>query len=89
MATWRICCCSRCRTRGLLWPTVLIALGVIFFIGQSNPAYSFSRLWPVILIVAGVVKVLESMVSAEGHMGRSGPWQNPPPTPPQAPPSQP
>lgn len=87
--SWRSCNCTRCRIRSLMGPAVLIAIGVIFFVGQYNWDYSIERLWPVILIVVGVVQVLAATASSEGHIGSGAYWQNPPQTPPQAPPQAP
>ncbi|HKW89308.1 MAG TPA: DUF5668 domain-containing protein [Candidatus Acidoferrales bacterium] len=88
--SWRSCNCARCRIRGLMGPAVLIAIGVIFFVGQYNWDYSIERLWPVILIVVGVVQVLAATASSEGHVGGPGGyWQSPPQAPPQTPPQVP
>jgi LiaI-LiaF-like transmembrane region len=62
------CCCTRCRTRGVMGPVVLITLGVLFLIGQYSGRYSFGQLWPVLLIVIGAVKIFQSTVSTEGHI---------------------
>jgi hypothetical protein len=63
------CTCTRCRTRGVMGPVILITLGVLFLIGQYSGHYSFGQLWPVLLIVIGAVKIFESTVSTEGHIG--------------------
>ena len=68
MNVWRNCACARCRTRGLMGPAVLIALGVLFFAAQYS-RYSFGDLWPILLIVIGAVKVAEALASSEGHVG--------------------
>ena len=68
MTAWRNCACSRCRTRGLMGPAILIALGVLFFAGEYT-SYSFGDLWPILLIVVGAVKVAEALASSEGHVG--------------------
>lgn len=59
----------RPRPRGLLFPVVLIALGVAFLLGNLGyiPAVSVGallRLWPVLLIVFGI----------EAILGRRQPW---------------
>ena len=89
MSRWGSCNCAWCRCRGLMWPAVLITLGILFFIGQYNWRYSFDRTWPVLLIVAGVVMVLSATASREGHVGPGAAGQNPPQTPPQVPPQHP
>lgn len=62
------CACSACRTHGLVWPVILIAVGVIFLAGQYT-RYGFLDLWPVILIVAGATLVVKALASREGHVG--------------------
>jgi hypothetical protein len=62
------CRCAQCRVRGLMWPVVLITIGVLFLLGQYS-RYGFFDLWPVILIVIGAVLVAQSLVSREGHVG--------------------
>lgn len=67
--TQRVSChCAQCRVRGLMWPIVLITIGVLFLI-ESYTRYSIFDLWPIILIVIGVVLVGQSLVSREGHIG--------------------
>lgn len=62
-----ICRCAHCRVRGLMGPIVLIAIGVLFLVGQYS-RYGFWDLWPVLLIVIGIVLVAQSLVSREGHL---------------------
>jgi hypothetical protein len=69
MANDTQCPCRRCRSRGLMGPTVLITLGVLFLAGRLGWGYQFRELWPVLLIVIGAVKLFESMASTEGHIG--------------------
>ena len=59
------CSCTRCRTRGLMGPAVLITLGVLFMLNEFALA-SFHRTWPILLIVIGLVKVLAG--NTTGHM---------------------
>jgi hypothetical protein len=68
MADNPVCRCAQCRIRGLMWPVVLITIGVLFLIGQYS-RYGFFDLWPVILIVIGAVLVAQALVSREGHIG--------------------
>ena len=63
------CPCARCRCRGLLWPVLLIVIGVIFLVPQFLPQVRLHDWWPVILIVIGVIKLIESTASTEGHRG--------------------
>jgi len=63
------CTCMHCRTRGVVFPVILITLGVLFLIGEYS-RFSFLDLWPITLIVLGAVLVWQSMASREGHTGR-------------------
>lgn len=63
------CPCTRCRTRGLMGPVILITLGLLFFLPQFFHRLDFGDLWPVLLIVIGVVKLIEYSASTEGHRG--------------------
>ena len=38
------CTCMRCRMRGLMWPTMLITLGVLFLVAEYSSRYSFRDL---------------------------------------------
>jgi hypothetical protein len=62
------CSCARCRVRGLMGPVMLIALGVIFLVGEYT-SYNMGQLWPVLLIVAGVVLFAQTVASKDGHTG--------------------
>jgi hypothetical protein len=68
------CRCQRCAIRGLIWPAILITIGVLFLFHQSHWEYGFGRTWPVILLVVGAVKLAESLASDDGH----GTFQGPP-----------
>ena len=61
------CACTRCRLAGLMWPAILITLGVLFLVAEYSSRYSFMDLWPILLIVIGTVKLIESTASTEGH----------------------
>lgn len=63
------CTCAFCRVRGLMGPALLIAVGVIFLLGEYS-RYDFRDLWPFLLIVPGIILVAQSMASKEGHTGR-------------------
>ncbi len=79
----RACGCGRCRTRGLMGPTVLVTLGVLFLL-QELHVVLFNRTWPILLIVIGLVKVLSSAASSQGHILFGS--QPLPPGPPSSPP---
>ncbi len=43
----------------LMWPVVLITLGLLFLASQFIPGWGFGRTWPALLIVIGVIKLLD------------------------------
>ncbi|MEJ2006753.1 MAG: DUF5668 domain-containing protein [Acidobacteriota bacterium] len=53
---------------GMLGPILLVAIGVMFLVGQFYPTWGVAKTWPVLLIVIGVAKLLDSAYS-----GRSMP----------------
>ena len=75
------CQCEHCRTRKLMFPAIMITLGVLFLL-DSTSRVGFGRTWPAILLVIGVVKLMQSNASSSGHIGPL-----PPSTPPYVPPS--
>jgi membrane-bound ClpP family serine protease len=48
------------RRSSLIGPVFLIAIGVVFLIGEVVPEWGISRTWPVLLIVIGVLLLLDS-----------------------------
>ncbi len=48
---------------GLTGPIILVAIGVMFLVGQFVPAWGVGKTWPVLLIIIGVAKLLESAYS--------------------------
>ena len=92
----RACGCTRCRTRGLMAPAILVTLGVLMLLSEFD-VLRFHYTWPVLLIVIGVVKVLASNAPITGHYNHPlvdritnarGPVATPPPPAPPADPSQ-
>ena len=61
------CYCTRCRSRGVMGPAVLITLGVLFLLSEFGVAH-FHSTWPVLLIVIGLVKVLAGNLDTTGHV---------------------
>jgi hypothetical protein len=51
----------RAQRLGLTGPILLIALGVMFLVGQFVPNWGVGRTWPAILIVIGLARLLESV----------------------------
>jgi hypothetical protein len=77
----RDCCCTRCRTRGVMGPVILITLGLLFLVDQFT-RFSFGETWPILLIIVGLVKVLGSTAGTEGHSNVvEAPGSTPPPPP--------
>jgi len=60
------CGCMRCRWRGLMAPTVLITLGVLFLLDQMW-VVRFNRTWPIILLAIGAVRLFQISGSVGGH----------------------
>jgi hypothetical protein len=63
--------------RAIRGPIVLIVLGTLFWLDQSDQV-GFGRTWPVLIILIGVMKLIERMVAPPL-----------PPMPPQPPPVMP
>jgi TM2 domain-containing membrane protein YozV len=76
------CTCDRCKMRCIMWPSIMITLGVLFLMDNLHGP-GFERTWPLVLLVIGAVKLLQSNASEAGHVG------GPPALPPQAPPPVP
>jgi hypothetical protein len=75
------CVCEQCRTHKLMWPAILVTLGVLFLLDNVS-RFEFHRTWPAILLVIGVVKLMQSNASSDGHIGRTLPGSFPPTPPP-------
>ncbi len=63
-----VCNCDRCRMRSIMWPAMLVTVGVLFLMDNLNGP-GFERTWPLILLVIGAVKLLQSNASDAGHLG--------------------
>ncbi len=71
------CYCDCCRTRRLMGPAILAAVGVLGLVDTFRELGFFSWVGA-ILIVVGVVKLLQNNASAEGHVNLPGPPGAPP-----------
>ena len=60
------CYCERCRTRGLIWPAILVTVGVLSLL-EDFTRFGWDRTWPLVILVIGVVMLLRSNASWEGH----------------------
>jgi hypothetical protein len=81
------CGCLRCRLAGLMAPTVLITLGILFLLQEVGVRH-FNQTWPILLIVIGLALILKRSASTEGHVERgyeTYAMPAPPPQPPAAP----
>jgi len=90
---WK-CGCSRCMTRCLMGPAMVLTTGILFMLQTMNIA-NLDRTWPAWILVVGIVKLLQSSASSEGHVGplpgappAAGPMP-PPPAPPAPDPGAP
>ena len=76
----RACGCTRCRSRGIMGPVVLITVGVLFLLHNLDVAgLTFEHTWPVILLVIGAVKLLQSNAPIHDHVGSVAPSAAPNP----------
>ncbi|MGA3167060.1 MAG: DUF5668 domain-containing protein [Terriglobia bacterium] len=48
------------RRSGLMFPVLLILLGVMFLLDQFVPGWGIGKTWPVLLVVIGVLKLLDT-----------------------------
>jgi cell wall-active antibiotic response 4TMS protein YvqF len=74
------CTCDRCKMRCIMWPAIMVTLGVLFLIDNLHGP-GFERTWPLILLVIGGVKLLQSNASEAGHIEGPGALSPPPPPP--------
>ena len=79
------CRCARCTIRGLMGPAVVITVGVLFLLQQTQGGnFEFDRTYPFILVVIGIILLASSLAPMDGHVV-STPVS--PVAPPPAPPS--
>jgi hypothetical protein len=72
------CTCDRCKMRCIMWPAIMVTVGVLFLIDNLHGP-GFERTWPLILLVIGGVKLLQSNASEAGHVESPGALPPPPP----------
>ncbi len=48
------------RRGGLLWPIILITVGVMFLLDEFLPRWGFDKTWPLLLVVVGIIKLLDA-----------------------------
>jgi len=70
----RVCRCTRCRARGILWPTILITMGFLILLDNLGVhGTGFHRTWPLILIIGGLARVFQNTAPTDGHIDLSPP----------------
>ena len=47
------------RRPSLMWPVILIALGVLFLLHEFIPGWGLGKTWPVILLLIGVLWLVD------------------------------
>jgi hypothetical protein len=78
------CNCQRCRIRGLMGPTIVVTVGVLFLLQQMRGGFfDFGNTYPVILIVIGIISLASALAPTDGHIDASS--AVPPAVPPTAP----
>jgi hypothetical protein len=74
------CHCQSCTIRGLMWPAVLITIGVLFLLDRAHfGPFNFNHTWPVVLVVMGIIQLASSAASRDGHVQPPPPVQPLPP----------
>jgi len=61
------CGCRYCRMAGLVFPAVLVTMGLLFLLMEFH-AISIQRTWPVLPLVIGAVKLLQRSASVREHV---------------------
>jgi len=81
------CHCQSCTIRSLMWPAVLITIGVLFLLDRAHAGpFNFNHTWPVVLVVMGIIQLASSVASREGHVQPPPPPTFQPTVPPAVPP---
>jgi|ERR1017187_5674037 hypothetical protein len=83
------CHCRSCTIRGLMGPAVVITVGVLFLLHQTQGGrYYFGNTWPMLLLVIGAVQLAAALAPRDGHIANTFPPAVPPPAipPPVVPP---
>jgi Domain of unknown function (DUF5668)/B-box zinc finger len=74
------CYCERCRTRGLMWPSILVTVGFLSLLEEFT-RFDWNRTWPVVVLIIGIVMLLRSNASWQGHAEVRDSSAPPPPPP--------
>ena len=87
MSTQGRCRCQSCTIRGLTGPAIVITIGVLFLLHETQGGhFDFQNTWPVILLVIGLLQLASAFSSREGHVDSQPPVPVPTPPAPPAPP---
>jgi Domain of unknown function (DUF5668) len=92
MSTQGRCRCQSCTIRGLTGPAIVITIGVLFLLHETQGGHlDFQNTWPVILLVVGLLQLASAFAPREGHVDPRpplpvAPTPPAPPTPPANPP---
>jgi ABC-type Fe3+ transport system permease subunit len=63
------CACQRCTIRGLMWPAVIITVGLLLLLSELRGGFfDFSNTYPVILLVIGAVSLASALAPMNGHV---------------------
>jgi hypothetical protein len=63
------CSCHRCTIRDVIWPVIVVTVGVLFLLAEMRGGYfEFRNTWPVILVVIGLISLASAFASSEGHV---------------------
>jgi hypothetical protein len=90
MSTQGRCRCQSCTIRGLTGPAIVITIGVLFLLHETQGGhFDFQNTWPVILLVIGLLQLASAFSSREGHVDSQPPVPVPTPPAPPAPPVDP
>ena len=91
MSTQGRCRCQSCTVRGLTGPAIVITIGVLFLLHETQGGhFDFRNTWPLILLVIGLLQLASAFASREGHVDPQSPVPvMPTPPAPPAPPVNP
>ncbi len=81
------CHCRSCTIRSLMGPAVVITLGVLFLLHQTQGGrFYIGHTWPILILVIGAIQLASSVAPRDGHVEFRAPGVMPPPPVPPAPP---
>jgi hypothetical protein len=62
------CKCQSCTIRSLIFPAVVITVGVLFLLDRLNGGhFDFWNMWPMILVVIGLLQLASAFAPRDGH----------------------